>query len=71
MAVAKRAGLFVSLNVFFGLGRQRMHLWLNCEGWVRFGPYEWLRFDDTPRAIRDQDNRVVATFDDGSWIVPE
>ena len=45
----------------------RMYLWLNCEGWVRFGPFEWLRFDDDPRVIRDQDGTVVASFDGSDW----
>ena len=43
-----------------------MYLWLNCEGWVRFGPFEWLRFDD-PRTIRDQDGEDVAWFDGADW----
>lgn len=44
-----------------------MYLWLNCEGWVRFGPFAWLRFDDDPRVIRDQDGTVVASFDGADW----
>ena len=45
----------------------QVYLWLNCEGWVRFGPFEWLRFDDEPRTIRDQDGNVLAQFDGTDW----
>jgi hypothetical protein len=48
-----------------------MYLWLNCEGWVRFGPFAWLRFDDNPRVIRDQDGSTVASFDGTDWRTPD
>lgn len=34
---------------------QELYLWLNCERWVRFGPFAWLRFDDAagPRIAPD------------------
>lgn len=44
-----------------------MYLWLNCEGWIRFGPFEWLRFEDDPRVIRNQDGVIVASFDGTDW----
>ena len=48
-----------------------MYLWLNAEGWVRFGPFEFLRFADEPRAILDQDNRVVASQDGSGWLAAD
>ena len=48
----------------------RVYLWLCCEGWMRFGPFEWLRFDDTERAIIGPDGEVVAKTVDGYWCVP-
>lgn len=44
-----------------------MYLWLTCEGWVSFGPFEWLRFEDDSRCIKDQDGNVIATFDGQCW----
>ena len=26
-------------------------LWLNCEGWTRFGPFRWLRFGNDPLCV--------------------
>ena len=44
-----------------------MYLWLNCEGWVSFGPFKWLKFEDENRCIIDQDENVIATFDGKYW----
>jgi len=48
---------------------QGVYLWLCCEGWMRFGPYEWLRFDDDENAIIGPDGDVVAGKTDGTWRV--
>ena len=40
----------------------RIYLWLFCEGWCKFGPYEWLRFDEDG-SIVDQDGNVIAKKD--------
>ena len=40
----------------------RIYLWLCCEGWCKFGPYEWLRFDEDGSII-DQDGNVIAKKD--------
>jgi len=37
---------------------------------MRFGPFEWLRFDDTERAIIGPDGETVAKMIDGYWRVP-
>lgn len=34
-------------------------LWLCCEGWVRFGPYENLRFDEKHNILADKDNKIA------------
>jgi hypothetical protein len=49
--------------------RGRVYLWLCCEGWMRFGPFEWLRFDDTESTIIDPDGEVVAKMTNGYWVV--
>jgi len=46
---------------------QGVYLWLCCEGWMRFGPYEWLRFDDKESAILDPRGETVAWRADGGW----
>lgn len=47
-----------------------LYLWLTCEGWERFGPFKWLRFNDANRLITDQDGNVVASFDGNCWRTP-
>lgn len=48
-----------------------MYLWLHCEGWIRFGPYEAIFFDRDFRTIRDKSGNVIAKSEDGHcWIVP-
>jgi hypothetical protein len=44
-----------------------VYLWLNCEGWVRFGPFQWLRFEAGPLRVCDQDKNVIAEFDGADW----
>lgn len=50
---------------------QGLYLWLCCEGWMKFGPFEWLRFDDERQAILGPDGAEVAKKVDGCWRVPE
>lgn len=47
-----------------------LYLWLNCEGWVPFGPFEWLRFDDGKNAILDEKGNVIAVRDGNGWSTP-
>lgn len=47
-----------------------VYLWLCCEGWVKFGPFEWLRFDDERQAILGPDGEEVAKKLGGRWEVP-
>jgi hypothetical protein len=46
-----------------------VYLWLCCEGWMRFGPFVWLRFDDKENAIIDPDGEVVARKTGEYWRV--
>jgi hypothetical protein len=48
-----------------------VYLWLCCEGWMKFGPFEWLRFDDERQAILGPDGEEVARKVDGQWRVSE
>lgn len=50
--------------------RDSVYLWLNCEGWERFGPFQWLEFEDGPLRICDQDANVIAEFDGSDWLTP-
>ena len=50
-----------------------MFLWLCCEGWVRFGPYGGLRFDEAHNVITDT-GEPVAIFNGGRdlhWQTPK
>jgi hypothetical protein len=46
-----------------------VYLWLCCDGWMKFGPFEWLRFDDERQAILGPDGEEVAKKTDGYWHV--
>jgi len=48
-----------------------IYLWLCCEGWMKFGPFEWLRFDDERQAILGPDGEEVAKKSDGCWRMPD
>lgn len=47
-----------------------VYLWLCCEGWMKFGPFEWLRFDDESQAILGPESEEVAKKAGGYWRVP-
>ncbi|MGD7651679.1 MAG: hypothetical protein ACQCXQ_00595 [Verrucomicrobiales bacterium] len=47
-----------------------VYLWFCCEGWMKFGPFEWLRFDDECQSIIGPNGDEVATKVDGRWRVP-
>jgi hypothetical protein len=46
-------------------------LWLCCEGWMKFGPFEWLRFDDELQAILGPDGEESAKKTDAYWRVSD
>jgi len=46
---------------------RRIHLHLCCEGWQKFGPFEWLSFKDDPRVIVDETGTVIASWDGQAW----
>lgn len=48
-----------------------MYLWLSCEGWVSFGPFEWLKFEDENRCIKDQNGNIIAKYDGNCWHVTD
>lgn len=48
-----------------------VYLWLCCEGWMKLGPFEWLRFDDERQAILGPDGEEVAKKADGYWRMPD
>lgn len=49
----------------------KVYLYLSWEGWVCFGPFEWLKFVDRERAIKDETGKVMASFDGNHWSVPD
>jgi hypothetical protein len=51
--------------------RKSVYLWLNCEGWERFGPFQSLRFDNPALRICDQDGNVIAEFDGTDWLTKD
>lgn len=46
-----------------------VYLWFSCEGWMKFGPYPWLRFDDEGRRILGPGGMVVASKVGEGWSV--
>ena len=47
-----------------------VYLWLCCEGWMKFGPFEWLRFDDESHSILGPEGEEIAKKLEGQWRVP-
>jgi hypothetical protein len=47
-----------------------VYLWLCCEGWMKFGPFEWLRFDDESQRILGPEGEEVAKKSGDYWRVP-
>jgi hypothetical protein len=47
-----------------------VYLWLCCEGWMRFGPFEWLRYDEPTSTISDSSGNVIAWKERARWFVP-
>ncbi|MFZ4774146.1 MAG: hypothetical protein ACOYM3_02205 [Terrimicrobiaceae bacterium] len=45
----------------------RIFLHLCCEGWQRFGPFEWLSFHDSPHAIVDEAGNTIVIWDGHAW----
>lgn len=48
-----------------------VYLWLCCEGWMRFGPFEWLYFDDESAAFFGPNGEVVAWREGPRWRVTD
>ena len=49
-----------------------VYLWLCCEGWKRFGPFEWVVFDDKQDAyLAGPRGEVICQRDGDSWRTPE
>lgn len=46
-----------------------VYVWFCCEGWLRFGPFEWLRFDDDFERIYDERGAPVAEREGRCWRV--
>jgi len=44
-----------------------MYLHLCCEGWQRFGPFQWLSLQNQEGVIVDQDGQVVARREAHCW----
>jgi len=50
-----------------------VYLWLCCEGWMRFGPYESLHFDAKHHIVTDEGEKVaycVRSYFDFNWHTP-
>lgn len=48
-----------------------VYLWLRCEGWVRFGPFEWLFFDDESGAVFGPNGEIAAWREGPYWRVTD
>ena len=47
-----------------------VYLWLCCEGWMKFGPFEWLRFDEQTSAFSESTGKIVAWKEGKRWFIP-
>lgn|GEM_PF-2643541 len=52
-----------------GKPARQIYLHLCCEGWQEFGPYGWLSFQDSLRAIVDEAGTVIAAWDGHTWRI--
>ena len=48
-----------------------VHLFLSCEGWVRFGPFKWHEFFDQERTIVDDEGHIVASSNGQHWTASD
>ena len=44
----------------------RLYVFFNCEGWIRFGPFELLQFDDSGTILNEL-GEVLATKSGDEW----
>ena len=44
-----------------------MYVWMCCEGWVRFGPYEWVGWTTDRRVLVDQNGQLIAQESGAHW----
>ena len=45
------------------------YLWLCSEGWMSFGPFEWLHYDESSSSLIDPTGSTVAWFEAERWNV--
>jgi len=50
----------------------KLYLWGCCEGWVKFGPFEWVTLTEDRSAYLDQRGEVIMEWDQqvGGWRAP-
>jgi hypothetical protein len=48
----------------------RLYLFFNCEGWMRFGPFKLLQFDESGKII-DESGDVLAIQNGNEWQATE
>ena len=48
----------------------RLYLFFNCEGWMRFGPFEFIQFDESGKII-DESGDVLAINTGNEWEATE
>jgi hypothetical protein len=49
---------------------QNLFLFFNCEGWVRFGPFQLLQFDESGKII-DENGDLLAIRSGNEWRATE
>jgi hypothetical protein len=52
----------------FSRSQPMMYLHLCCEGWQRFGPFQWLSLQDREGVIVDEKGVVIAKREEGGWL---
>ena len=48
-------------------GDERVYLWLTCEGWVRFGPFDWVSLRTDDWTYLNEKGEGIARWEQGGW----
>jgi len=52
------------------LPENNLFIYFNCEGWMRFGPFEYIQFDESGKII-DENGDVLAIQNGNEWRATE
>jgi hypothetical protein len=47
--------------------QEKLYVHLDCEGWVTFGPYKWIAWQNDGRTLVDNCGDTIAHQTEGGW----